>query len=275
MVRNKSFTLIELLVVIAIIGLLASVVLVSMAGIREKARITKALEFSQSLQRNLGAYAVGIWSFDDQANPTKDSSGYNNNGTISGAVYTANTPHAAIDKGMGKYAMFFDGVNDKVTALDTGVPSGDNPVTYEAWVKIDGYDAIAYDVIVGRTYGDPHSLNLSATGKVSVRIFWGAGAGQDVTYSSDKALDLNAWHHIALTYESGGKLKFYIDGTLDKSFSSTVIPRTVAAQALNIGSRTGGDSYHGLIDEVRIYEKALTLGEIRRHYAEGLERLKI
>ncbi|MDO8436136.1 MAG: type II secretion system protein, partial [bacterium] len=58
--KKKAFTLIELLVVIAIIGLLASIILVSLKGTREKARIAKSLDFSQRINHALGAYAVGI-----------------------------------------------------------------------------------------------------------------------------------------------------------------------------------------------------------------------
>ena len=89
---HKSFTIIELLVVIAIIGLLASVVLVSMSGVREKARIANALEFSQSVDFALGAYAVGWWDFDEGSGAMAgDKSEYSNNGTINGAVYTVDT----------------------------------------------------------------------------------------------------------------------------------------------------------------------------------------
>ena len=87
--NNKSFTLIELLVVIAVIGLLTSIVMVSMKGTRGKAKITKGLQFSQSINHALGAHAVGIWDFNDHDTPgvANDRSGYANHGTITGATY--------------------------------------------------------------------------------------------------------------------------------------------------------------------------------------------
>jgi len=118
--KNKSFSLIELLVVIAIIGLLASIILVSLKGVREKAEIAKGLEFSQSIQHALGADAVGIWSFDEDSGSTaNDNSGYGNSGTLynfaSPYGWTSETPHKIVGSGQGKYALSFDGVDDYVT----------------------------------------------------------------------------------------------------------------------------------------------------------------
>ena len=88
MKQEKSFTLIELLVVIAIIGVLTSIVLVSTQGLQGKARITKTLQFSQSLNHTLGAYAVGWWTFDEgSGTQARDNSGYGNNGTLTNFVF--------------------------------------------------------------------------------------------------------------------------------------------------------------------------------------------
>ncbi len=88
MKNKKAFTLIELLVVIAIVGLISSIVLVNLKGTREKARIAKALDFSHTIQHTLGAYAVGIWRFEEIGDTALDSSGYGNHGTITGATHT-------------------------------------------------------------------------------------------------------------------------------------------------------------------------------------------
>ena len=84
--KQRAFTLIELLVVIAIIGMLASIVLVSMKGSREKADFAKAQSFASQASHALGAYAEGIWKFEETATPSKDSSGYGNDGTWVGGV---------------------------------------------------------------------------------------------------------------------------------------------------------------------------------------------
>ena len=63
--HSLGFTLIELLVVIAIIGMLASIVLVSLRSSQDKARVARGLQFSQSVYHAIGVDATGIWRFDE------------------------------------------------------------------------------------------------------------------------------------------------------------------------------------------------------------------
>ncbi|MDD2697157.1 MAG: type II secretion system protein, partial [Candidatus Pacebacteria bacterium] len=127
MKRNKSFTIIELLVVIAVIGLISSIVLVNLRGTREKARISKALEFNQSVNHALGSEAVGIWRLDEGAGATAyDSSGYGNNGTIVGTTWTTGI--------LGK-ALSFPGVNNDVTINNFGQVAPKDEITISIWAK--------------------------------------------------------------------------------------------------------------------------------------------
>ena len=128
---QKSFTLIELLVVIAIIGVIASIVLVTVKSVREKARIAKGLQFAASVHHALGTYAVGIWDFDEGSGTTaNDASGYDNVGTINGATWTAegDTPS---EKG---YALSFDGSNDYVDTIDLSW-GRDDSFSIAVWIK--------------------------------------------------------------------------------------------------------------------------------------------
>lgn len=134
--KDKSFTLIELLVVIAIMGLLSSIVLVNLKGTREKARIAKILEFSQSVNHALGAYAVGIWRFEEgQGSTAYDSSGYGNNGKLGDGTCTpgfGNCPNWTT--GILGYALSFDGTDDYVQVVHSASLNITSAITLEAWV---------------------------------------------------------------------------------------------------------------------------------------------
>jgi len=277
--KNKSFTLIELLVVIAIIGLLASIILVSLKGVREKAEIARGLEFSQSIQHALGADAVGIWSFDEDSGSTaNDNSGYGNSGTLynfaSPYGWTSETPHKIVGSGQGKYALSFDGVDDYVSmpmssSLDF---SGKYKITITVWVYRKGNSGGCCGQIVGQRDVSGYDLrydNRDTGAELEFIMGQGGWAGDGSDFGIP--LPLNEWHFIAAVAD-GTNLLLYDNGELKDTLSYTGIV------GVNGETKIGGagDGYfNGTIDEVRIYSQALSLAEIQKHYAEGLGRYRL
>ena len=281
MVRDKGFTLIELLVVIAIIGLLASIVLVSTTGIRKKANMTKILQFSRSAQSALGAYALGMWDFDEGSGATAlDGSGYGRNGTLNNFIapsgYVDDTPQKAAGK--GKYALRFDGSDDFV--IMPNLLDGRAAITIEVWAK---YTAAFFDM--GRVLaGSVNMGNNNAAGLFYYpspdQMYWDVSLanGERVLVSArgSYAPRIDTWEHWVGTYDaSTGKSALYKNGQLAVTGEGTPNKNIFNfGQNFYVGRRPTDmtANFQGLVDEVRVYEKALTLGEIQKHYAEGLEQ---
>jgi len=263
MKKNKSFTLIELLVAIAIIGLLSSIVLVSTKGARDKARIAKALEFSQSVYHSLGANTVGIWRFEEGlGNTAYDSSGYGNNGTINGASYTI---------GILGTALSFDGADDYVDAGNGASLTLGSAVTAEAWVyakSLSGHASFQYRIVNKFNYPTKgwYLFYNSGGGRFTFNTYDGI---QHSTVSSIKP-SLNTWYHI-VGVSDGTNNVIYVNGVSGSAVSSGTLTNSTAF--LQVGGYGNADfAWEGLIDEVRIYTQALSTSEIQKHYAEGLEK---
>src|SRR3989344_1597585 len=84
--NKKGFTLIELLVVIAIIGLLASIVTVSLSSSKDRAKQAKIESFAAQVHHALAADAVGICKFEENGITVADISGNKINGSLSNAA---------------------------------------------------------------------------------------------------------------------------------------------------------------------------------------------
>ena len=81
-------------------------------------------------------------------------------------------------------------------------------------------------------------------------------------------MPLDTWAHVAATYD-GATLRLYVDGSLVASVAATGAIST-STGALRIGGNVlWGEYFQGLIDEVRVYNRALTLSQIQSDMAAG------
>lgn len=144
----------------------------------------------------------------------------------------------------------------------------------EAWVRFDLYPAPGETRrwIVNKNRHestDGHYGLVVNRDQVGAYLNMGGGeAGRSQAWSGPGTLQLRRWHHIAMTYD-GAVLRVYADGA--KAASQPVHkPRTRGAASLQIGRRQDGYvHFHGEIDEVRLYNRALSADEVRARFASG------
>jgi hypothetical protein len=189
------------------------------------------------------------------------------NGTIRQALRTA-----------GKFgsALSFDGFNDWVSVIDTAASPLDltTGMTVEAWVNPTAMSG--WETVVMKERGAAGAGLLSyalyahdgapeGNGFVGaagyLRPTGTASTDQGVRDAAHARLPLNEWTHLATTYD-GARQRLYVNGVLVASRAQTG-SIVVANQPLRIGgNNSSGEFFSGLIDEVRIYNRALSTGEI-------------
>jgi hypothetical protein len=189
----------------------------------------------------------------DDGSYARDRSGYNNHGTIYGATRVA-----------GKFgnALSFDGIDDCVKVPDAPVL---NPsvLTVCAWVRLSAYSS-TFQSIVNKGSGGAtrYQLRVDPTPTNLFEISVGDGTTFTMVYSTTVPA-LGSWYFVAATAD-GSVVKIYVNGVLE-NYKSQTAPITPVAQFLVVGARDDAKQwFNGLIDEVRVYNRALTAGEIRR-----------
>jgi len=269
MPSNRAFTLLELLVVITIIGILSSIVIVSMSGSTDSATIAKGKTYAQQVHALLGSNAVGVWNFDEGAGTTlTDISGYGNNGTLNKGANGTGLDWVPSD--IEGTALQFDGVDDYVgcgNKASLNVASGD--ITVESWINLSTLGKAS--TIVSKW--TPWIIYIASNNKVTFYVRYD---GTDHNVTSGTALtNINRWYHVAVVYTvSDYKVRFYIDGllTASPSFGNAISGDTAYTVQIGAYSYTYAP-FSGLIDDVRIYSAALPATEIQKHYVQGLEKL--
>jgi len=209
---------------------------------------------------------VGYWSFDgtgsianNQIAGLRDTSGRDNHGTAS----NANATGMAFVPGRVGNAVSLDGVDDFVRV---GIGTRYFPLprfTICNWVRTPGLaSGMTANGIFSLTFGLVHLLNGS--GQFVVRIDDGTTL-QSFTVTPDN-LHNNQWHHLCSTFD-GTHLHMFINGVSRRSDLVTWQGTTRwSTNGVHVGVDNNHDimyRFNGLIDEVRIYNRALSAAEIR------------
>jgi uncharacterized protein (DUF362 family) len=205
-----------------------------------------------------------LWHFSEgSGSTTYDETTNDNDGTVSGATWTAD--------GRFGYALDFDGVNDYVQVPDDPSLNITGPITIEAWIKPSG-NPIAYSEIVDKepaAAGPGYSFILNNDRLLN---FWIGESGTDWLSSvGTTALQDGIWYYV-VGVNDGDSIRVYVNGVQDGTPTAQGPPGSTAGANLQIGR--GGSAlqrwFNGIIDEVRISNRALTPSEIATNYAGGL-----
>lgn len=194
---------------------------------------------------------VGYWKFDEGSGSTaNDSSGNSNNGTITGASW--------INEGRVGKALYFDGGLEDYVSLQaiTSLTTG-TPFTLSSWVKPEHTGT--YRTIMG--YGGANRLLINASGAMLSQ--------QDGNfYSASSVVPNGVWTHVIYWF-NGTEERWYINGK--QSGAAHITSLAEWENSFYIGQYDLANyPYKGLIDEVKIYNTALTPEQVLLDYNQGM-----
>jgi hypothetical protein len=194
-------------------------------------------------------YQQGLVAFFRFERNALDATSNHNDGTVTGP--------ASWTGGMDGNCIVLSGTNNYVTCPDSASLNIQGKITIEAWIRTSA----TQDEEICAKYGSApcpgYALKI-VNGRLS---FWFGGTSW--TLSTGTVNDGN-WHYVAVT-GNGNAGTFYIDGSASGTFAFKAIAGN-AGSPLYLGSYQGGGCFSGNIDELAIWNRALTAAEIQTHF---------
>ena len=251
-VPAKPQTLRNILVIAAVVVVLAGLIVGGWFG------------YSKYKRGHWPTGLVALWSGEGNANDIVNG----NNGTPVGALSYTN--------GEVGQAFVFNASTSYISvpassSLNIGTGSG---ITIECWIKPSAFNAVAGNggPLIEWDSASVDGVNLWADGASRLSsVIHDTSGNVYAIQSASGLLVTNSFQHVALTYDkSSGQAVIYWNGIVvaTNNFGSFT-PQTT--YPVNIGRRTGepignGDNYNGLIDELSLYNRALSAAEIQAIY---------
>src|SRR3989338_5502171 len=222
----------------------------------------------------LNAGLVGCWSFDGSYTNAPDCSGNNNVGTLTGG------PTKTVGK-VGQ-ALNFDGSNDYVNVGTVSTLNFERTDSFSlsSWISMNALPAFQYR-FVGRqsetaSYNRGYILEIDSTGNFHFSLQSDSNPANLLRVKTSSTFtSLGVFYNVVVTYNGSSApsgVHIYVNG-VDQALTTVTNSLTTSTQdaavPFHIGNRdsaTGGSVMNGKIDEVRIYNRALSSSEVERLY---------
>jgi prepilin-type N-terminal cleavage/methylation domain-containing protein len=260
--NERSFTLVEMLLVISILGILSTIVVVSVADSIEKARMVRSMNFASSIRRNLSTSERAGWSFNSTSSNTEvnDDSGNGNSVTLKGlASLSSDTPMRTI--GGATSTDFSLRTLSESDYGDAGNKSAFRPgaITISFWFKVNSFTPAnqAWMISNYEGPGGGYTVAVDTFGILEFRFFTAAGT-QNVIQSPAYIIKTGKWYHAAVSYDGVSIAKIYLDSKKITEQAVGVPGQmyySADSRPLNIGrcQAYGPHGFDGYIENLEIY----------------------
>jgi hypothetical protein len=207
---------------------------------------------------------VGWWKLDETSGSVAaDSSGMGNNGTLVGGTWvTSGSVSGAISlENVGEHIIVSSFSNDLI----------DNEVSLAGWVYATSLPDVMGIISKGLS-SRSYAMTFNADQSLGFRVNDNTGGGLInysgwISHGSWNVLPLNRWQHVAVTLD-GSHASFYINGVLDHTDTFTGLQVGDINEALYLG-RYGNLNFDGKLDDLRVYNRAMSAQEITALYDGG------
>jgi len=219
---------------------------------------------------------VGWWTFDgkDMISNVRDKSGNGNNGYFKSSVTATST---SLVPGKIGQALKFNGANNTVK-IANNIADNIGALTVSFWMKPNVLGNPGEPVSKWREsagFTGSWDFNRSSSGAYNFTVVNSAGLGNSVAIGYASINDRNVWHHIVGTYD-GANVRLYIDKIVGTPVALTGVVHSAPSYPICIGAdngdSTGGcetSKFNGVVDDARIYNRALSASEIKQLYNLG------
>jgi hypothetical protein len=230
----------------------------TVSGVKDAAGNTMSAPYTWSFTTAAGSSPpppglVAAYNFDEGSGTTViDDSGNGNNGTISKAKWST----------AGKFggALSFNGTSAQVTIPDSASLRLTTGMTLESWVYPTAVTS-AWRTAIYKGVSSSDDYYLQPTSDTTVPVDGVVTNASTAVEKGTSALPVNTWTFLAATYD-GASVRLYVNGNQVKSMPETGNILT-SSGALLIGDDVWGHYFKGLIDNVRIYNVALSQSAIQ------------
>lgn len=210
-----------------------------------------------------------LWHLDDGVSPTVDSSGNGNNAVLTNAPSWQTDDGGQWDGQNVQFAtgrhLLFNGSSNYLTIADSATMDGMAQVTFSFWIRrtSSGSGYLFNKFPSGNSAQYSYIMKIDSSNQLLFLLFDGtAEAGGSFV----NTIPVNNWSFVAFTYD-GATMRTYINGVVSPTtYARTGVVRNTTADVLIGCDRDFGEKFAGGMDEVRIYNRALSAAEINAHY---------